>query len=1204
VNVKENHPQSRGPTPLTPPPFQPGLRSLLDREYELLKKRRVAAGDTNRRHPSEDAVGVALSGGGIRSATLCLGLFQGLARHKLIRKFDYLSTVSGGGYFGSFFGRIFTRDWAKQPAPRKTEILQPDCLRGHRSIVAQDFLQSLRPPGAKSSGTDAPEAWVVDNVEATLTNNNSPPLIWLRESGNYLAPGGSGDGALAGAVFVRNWVAVLVVMLTTLLALFLSGNFLRAALNSWPTFHHYEYRLQTMTSEHWWWTPWFVLPGLVLCLGVIPLGWAFWLTQAGDFKQLVRVAIANLLVILFGAIAWLLLPNSSFRWVAIALGVESLLALLWIWILGGAYSLTKLERRQARILPDRRIVYSVLGLCLLPALWRSLLWVQWINRNDLEPRAGLIGIYGVGLWLVAILLPLAGLHHLALLASMNSKISKGPKGWLGEWNLSKWKMHLPLFAYLWVVYSLVPLLLTAWPELWRGRTSYNFFRLLTIWAIMSFLLAPYLLAFQVLYQEAKVRREHPTSRPLLIHWLRNKLSRALSLALIGYAISQILVLINTWGQSIYAIVTYSGGTRSGAAVFTALIGIASLIPLVRGIAAKAIGGDGKFQVPLKIMALAGGLLLALLLTLCVSYLAHGIAWRWGCPVLVSEEVWRPESIRERFQADWNRSKAFDRVTVSTNSVLVDALPSSPGANLYHRFFHRPIVGLNKDNLVQVLEPVENFNSNTPHHQMFLLDLGLSAIVAAVLSVLLGRTKSFLNLSSFHSFYTSRLVRAYQGASNYRRWTRSDASIDDVDSMDDMPWRRYQPHEQGGPLHLVNVALNTTLSLENKMASSVAKALNLSVGPVGLSFGRRHALWCDKAEPVTDDAAGDALQAHDAEADEGGPSDWVCLPDLKSDSPKSQANPRSGGVLKKYVESLSVGSWIGISGAAFTTGLGNVGGGAGTSLGTSLLCGLFNVRLGYWWKNNFSPGGSCSWDRGFSVQYYLLCELTGSFQLERRKRWYLSDGGHFENTAAYELIRRRVPFIVISDCGADPKGELDDVANLLRRARVDFAAEIEFLGDQELKDLVHPDLIAPSVGWRLRATAKKDENEPRALAGRIGTLDDLRPRCQPGEPLRVRAHAALARITYPSESTDPGKAKSTSLLLLVKPGMTDDLPADLLNYQRQNPTFPHQTTVDQFFDEAQWESYRKLGEFVSLRLFAQQSASVPHWTPYEIIHGRI
>lgn len=45
---------------------------------------------------------LCLSGGGIRSATFCLGVLQGLVRLKLLARFDYLSTVSGGGYIGSW----------------------------------------------------------------------------------------------------------------------------------------------------------------------------------------------------------------------------------------------------------------------------------------------------------------------------------------------------------------------------------------------------------------------------------------------------------------------------------------------------------------------------------------------------------------------------------------------------------------------------------------------------------------------------------------------------------------------------------------------------------------------------------------------------------------------------------------------------------------------------------------------------------------------------------------------------------------------------------------------------------------------------------------------------------------------------------------------------------------------------------------------
>src|SRR5207244_2665658 len=55
---------------------------------------------------------------------------------------------------------------------------------------------------------------------------------------------------------------------------------------------------------------------------------------------------------------------------------------------------------------------------------------------------------------------------------------------------------------------------------------------------------------------------------------------------------------------------------------------------------------------------------------------------------------------------------------------------------------------------------------------------------------------------------------------------------------------------------------------------------------------------------------------------------------------------------------------------------------------------------------------------------------------------LSDGGHFENIAVYELIRRHCRFIIASDCGADPEVAFDDLGNLVRRVREDFDVELD------------------------------------------------------------------------------------------------------------------------------------------------------------------
>ena len=55
------------------------------------------------RHGQAEFSALCLSGGGVRSGSFGLGVLQGLARAGLLGKFDYLSTVSGGGYIGGWF---------------------------------------------------------------------------------------------------------------------------------------------------------------------------------------------------------------------------------------------------------------------------------------------------------------------------------------------------------------------------------------------------------------------------------------------------------------------------------------------------------------------------------------------------------------------------------------------------------------------------------------------------------------------------------------------------------------------------------------------------------------------------------------------------------------------------------------------------------------------------------------------------------------------------------------------------------------------------------------------------------------------------------------------------------------------------------------------------------------------------------------------
>ncbi len=103
----------------------------------------------------EDLLGLAFSGGGIRSATFNLGVLQSLAKIGLLKHCDYLSTVSGGGYIGGWF----TAWMHRQSGTRK------------RSDAINDMQRRLSPLRNANPVADAVR-----------------PIRYLREYSNYLTP--------------------------------------------------------------------------------------------------------------------------------------------------------------------------------------------------------------------------------------------------------------------------------------------------------------------------------------------------------------------------------------------------------------------------------------------------------------------------------------------------------------------------------------------------------------------------------------------------------------------------------------------------------------------------------------------------------------------------------------------------------------------------------------------------------------------------------------------------------------------------------------------------------------------------------------------------------------------------------------------------------------------------------------------------------
>ncbi len=217
------------------------------------------------------------------------------------------------------------------------------------------------------------------------------------------------------------------------------------------------------------------------------------------------------------------------------------------------------------------------------------------------------------------------------------------------------------------------------------------------------------------------------------------------------------------------------------------------------------------------------------------------------------------------------------------------------------------------------------------------------------------------------------------------------------------------------------------------------------------------------------------------------------------------------------DGISLGTAMAISGAAANP---NMGYSSSPVLGFIMT--LFNLRLGAWLGN---PGnaGNDTWTHAgpHSAVKSLVREAFG---LTNDDSSYvnLSDGGHFENLGIYEMVRRRCRSIVVLDGGCDPDFGYEDLGNALRKIRIDMQIPIMF----------HQDI---------------------------------------GQPPRMR-RCATATVYY-SAVDGPG---TDGQLIYIKPMVRGDEPPDVLSYHTAHPTFPHQSTADQWFDESQTESYRVLG----------------------------
>jgi Patatin-like phospholipase len=370
----------------------------------------------------------------------------------------------------------------------------------------------------------------------------------------------------------------------------------------------------------------------------------------------------------------------------------------------------------------------------------------------------------------------------------------------------------------------------------------------------------------------------------------------------------------------------------------------------------------------------------------------------------------------------------------------------------------------------------------------------------------------VNQFSMHLFYRNRLVRCYLGASNKSRSPNRFTGFDRSDDIHLKDFSTANDHSYDGPYPVINSALNLVKGKD--LAWQERKAESFVMTPKYCGFD----VWLEEQDsPIMRGERAMTVQEL-KERDEKEAQSWLRRR-LRTLERYAYRRTQDYAFPDPYF-GPDLGLAMGISGAAANPNMGSY-----SSIPLAFLMTIFNVRLGQWLGNPRHRETFAKPTPNVGL-WYLVNELLAGTDDESRYV-YLSDGGHFENLALYELVKRRCGLIVVCDAEADGTYCFGGLGNAIRKCRIDLGIDI--------------DLNVSAI--RPQRTGKPSEK-----------------------------HFAVGTIHY--ENVDMNAPSGT--IIYFKSSLTGDEPADINNYAKIHGPFPHETTVDQWFTESQFESYRLLG----------------------------
>lgn len=1052
-------------------------------------------------------VGLALSGGGIRSATFNLGLLQGLARLGLLSKFDYLSTVSGGGYIGS---------WLTAWLRREGDFAAVE------STMAADSGPMATTPAQAPPGP--------------LARPPRDPINHLRSYSNYLAPRlgfFSMDRWGLWANYLRNVLLNALILLPLLIIFLLCVRFFMWLYYPWSEYLD-EARALPESHES------LLDPSTIYAMTLLSSVGLFALlfSLVGLFYGARMVTTREVYVEAY--------DNSRWTPGRLILPVLGLVVFAFVLCSYAPYNLSTLG---IRILPEGLTAWVRDHLWEFEDRWKvELIWITLATV-----------CLGVITYLLAYAIPPHGGETKPwwnVVAVIGAGLAGGPLLYGVHWLLHQ--------SFVWdgsVTESYQRISATAW--------------LLTVGTPLVLLTLVLIVSIGIGLLKEQIREE-------LKEWWSSVCAR-----LLFHAVCWLVL----FALALYAapLLLWSGP------YLTTFVTSGWLVSVIAGVVAgrSAKTGRSASSALLEWFAWLGPYLFLGGFLVAVSLMLHWAVDRVPNWQEANEDVWlrrlepfvpnvsdhQSRLVNRKGSKSANDSKADEEIVlkevrsiehhevVSMDDILKQMywvgflnvqkgfVPHVEKYNLkkavhYHNLLHqvKPQDKGKPTNLIEwkeslaseylpdeaskrkLYEAIESLSKNRSPRNRYLLRfhlvqwakevrlwpkptdalahfarrLGLM-ILGVTLVMLLAVWRVDVNLMSLQKVYGNRLVRCYLGASRpidgpreFRK--RQPDPITGFDPNDDLyldelqqnslPLPRKhvgnQPSPYTGPYLIVNASLNLVHASRLDWQERKAESFILTPRFCGsVSTGYR----CTDVDPTSHNA---------------------------------------------YAGRLSLGSAVTISGAAASPNMGYHSSPAVTALLT-----VFNARLGSWLGN---PNNAATWYRsgpslGFLQLFLELFGMTSS----QGNYVFLSDGGHFENLGVYELVRRRCQYVVVSDAGNDGGYTFEDLSNLIHKCRVDFGIEIELT----------PDCLRPSE---------------RGLCS---------------------WHCAVGRIRY--DLVDP---KATpGILVYVKPSLTGDEPTDVLQYRERNSDFPHDPTMNQFFTESRFESYRALGQHVADAVFAKACADV-------------